>query len=455
LNLHTSFRDFLGLPGLDPRRFFLVAGLMGGLAFVFVTPPFQVPDEPAHFYRSYSVSQGRFLMGGKNGRPLPSSLRVLVRILVDDVPFHPERRIQPGTWGRAREVRLEPDRVEHSPPPRSLQYSSVPYLPQAAGIALGRWIGASPLGLVYFARTANLLAAVGLIYFAICQLPGYRWLAVLLALTPMAMFLRSSVSPDAGITAIAYLLTATIAKIAFRIEPLHGRWDFGLLVVLSVALCLTKPVYFPLVLAAFVIPSSRIPIRRPGLALLAVLVFSICAVTVTLAISQPSVDGISARIESLVDEVLGNPFDLFGRIVVDYIRHAPRYGAEFIGRLGWLDTALPLALLGSYLAFLMAYTVFDSGSSARVEPWQRAVLALVIAASLTAISVAMFFLNDRISGIQGRYFHPLALATAWIFHSTRLSESEAAGWLRPAGVTLLTIFSMVASLSTIFHRYYG
>ena len=209
---------------LEPRLFFLVAALLGGLGFLFVTPPFQVPDEPAHFYRAYAVSEGQFLMAGGNGtnsRPLPASLKTLVEILVDDVPFHPERRIQPGTWKRAREVRLQPEEVESSSPPRSLQYSAVPYLPQAAGIAVGRWIGASPLALVYFARAANLIAAVGLIYFAICQLPGYRWLAVLLALTPMAMFLRSSVSADAGITAIAYLLTATIAKIAFRAVPLH------------------------------------------------------------------------------------------------------------------------------------------------------------------------------------------------------------------------------------------
>ena len=446
------------LSDLQPQRFFLVAALLGGLIFVFVTPPFQVPDEPAHFYRAYSVSEGQFFMGGedgKNPRPLPASLRALVEILVDDVPFHPETRIQPGTWTRAREVQLRPHEVERISPPSSLLYSAVPYLPQAAGIAVGRLFGASPLALVFFARTANLLAAVGLIYFAICQLPGYRWLAVLLALMPMAMFLRSSVSVDAGITAIAYLLTATIAKIAFGATPMHGRRDFGLLVVLSVSLCLTKPVYFPLVLVVLVIPSSRLPIQRPGFVLLAVLVFSIGAVTMTLAISQPAVDGISARIDSLVDEILTNPFDLFGQILVDYIWHAPRYGAEFIGRLGWLDTPLPLVLLGSYLAFLIVYTVFDSGPQAIVTPRQRLVLALVIVASLMAISTAMYFINGRMAGIQGRYFHPIALAAAWIFHSGHRLKFADEGWVLPAGVALLSVISFAVTAFTICHRYYG
>jgi uncharacterized membrane protein len=227
------------------------------------------------------------------------------------------------------------------------------------------------------------------------------------------------------------------------------------LVVLSVSLCLTKPVYFPLVLVVLVIPSSRLPIQRPGFVLLAVLVFSIGAVIMTLAISQPAVDGISARIDSLVDEILTNPFDLFGQILVDYIWHAPRYGAEFIGRLGWLDTPLPLVLLGSYLAFLVVYTVFDSGPQAIVTPRQRLVLALVIAASLMAISPAMYFINGGIAGIQGRYFHPIALAAAWIFHSGHRLKFADEGWVLPAGVALLSVISFAVTAFTICHRYYG
>jgi uncharacterized membrane protein len=446
------------LSALEPQRFFLVAGLLGGLTLVAVTPPFQVPDEPAHFYRAYAVSQGGFLAGGGDdllSQRLPSSLHRLVEITVDDVPRHPEHKIQPGTWRRALELRLKPEETEVFGFTKSLNYTVVPYLPQAFGIAVGRLLGVPPLGLLYLARTANLIGAIALIYLAICQLPGFRWLAALLALMPMAMFLRSSVSADAVVLAIAFLLTATIAKIAFRNDPPRGFSDSALLIVLSAALCLTKPVYLPLVFASFAIPISRIRVRRPGVVLLAISVVSVGAVTLGLTVAQPSVDAMNFRLKTMVGEVVERPGDLVGSVLVDYIQHAPRYGAEFIGRLGWLDTPLPLWFLLFYLGVLIAYTILDPGSSATVAPWQRIILAAVVAASMLAVSVAMYVIGGRIGGIQGRYFHPIALAGVWIFHSGVAAKFKQAPWIRPGGAVFVFCLSLVVTCVTITARYYG
>ena len=57
------------LSALTPRRVFLVSAVLGGAAFIVTTPPFQVPDEPAHFYRAYSVSEGRLLVQTRKGMP--------------------------------------------------------------------------------------------------------------------------------------------------------------------------------------------------------------------------------------------------------------------------------------------------------------------------------------------------------------------------------------------------
>lgn len=42
-----------------PELFVAFSSLLLGLGTAAVTPPFQVPDEPAHFLRSYLVSEGR------------------------------------------------------------------------------------------------------------------------------------------------------------------------------------------------------------------------------------------------------------------------------------------------------------------------------------------------------------------------------------------------------------
>src|ERR1043165_2935158 len=37
---------------------YLTIGLVFGLAFLVVTPPFQIPDEPNHFFRCFQISEG-------------------------------------------------------------------------------------------------------------------------------------------------------------------------------------------------------------------------------------------------------------------------------------------------------------------------------------------------------------------------------------------------------------
>src|SRR4028119_531544 len=98
---------------MRPDRFFLLAGLLFGLAFAVVTPPFQAPDEPAHFYRSYAISEGDLLgrrLGGEWGAMLPASLRALDTELRGDLPGRPELKIRPETILRALRVPLAAER---------------------------------------------------------------------------------------------------------------------------------------------------------------------------------------------------------------------------------------------------------------------------------------------------------------------------------------------------------
>ena len=44
-----------------PETKFLKIGLVFGLLFVFIVPPFQVPDEFDHFFKAYLVSKGNFV----------------------------------------------------------------------------------------------------------------------------------------------------------------------------------------------------------------------------------------------------------------------------------------------------------------------------------------------------------------------------------------------------------
>ena len=99
---------------------------------------------------------------------------------------------------------------------RVASYGPVGYLPQAAGIGLGRLVGAPPLTCFYLARLANLLAAIALLFFAIRLAPFGKQLFVLLALLPMTMFELASVSCDALTISGAMFFTALLLWASVR-----------------------------------------------------------------------------------------------------------------------------------------------------------------------------------------------------------------------------------------------
>jgi uncharacterized membrane protein len=454
---------------MRPDRFFLLAGLLYGLAFVFATPPFQVPDEPAHFYRAYAVSEGnpsaQYREGGEAGlgAVLPASLEELGAGYKEELAFHSERRIAPERILRSLEVPLEPERRRFVDFRTSAQFTLVPYLPQAAGIAVARWLGAPALGLLYAARLANLLAATALIALALRRMPSFPWLMTMLALTPMAVFLRGSASADTFTMAAAFLLAGTAAGLAWAGEARGGWGDVAILTACSAALCFSKPVYLPLAFVVLLIPADRLPGGRRAPALLLFAAVTAAAFGVGMA-TAGAVD-LPVRLDAPVDRdrqiesALEEPFRVAWILTEDYLRMGRRYLAQVVGQLGWLDANLPKPLLWGYAFLLGLLVLFDARRTVSVSPGQRLLLALVALATLALVSASQYaawtpYGADYVEGIQGRYFIPLAPAAAWIFHTGRWQASHLdhlLDWILP----WLSLLSFAMALWTVLHRYYG
>lgn len=447
---------------MRPDRFFLAAGLLYGLVFVFATPPFQVPDEPAHFYRAYAVSEGNpsaRRAGEDLGALLPASLEELGAAYKEELAFHSERRVAPERIVRDLAVPLEPERRRFVDYRSSAQFTPVPYLPQAAGIAVARWLGAPALGLLYAARLANLLAGTALIALALRRMPSFPWLMTMLALTPMAIFLRGSASADTLTMAAAFLLAGTAARLAWAEEARGGWGDVAILTACSAALCLSKPVYVTLAFLVLLIPAARFPGGRKGPALLLFAAVTAAAFGVGMA-TAGAVD-VPVRLDAPVDRdrqiesALAEPFRVAWIITEDYLRMGRRYAAQVVGQLGWLDANLPKPLLWGYAFLLGLLVVFDVRRTVAVHLWQRLLLLLVALATLALVSASQYatwtpYGADYVEGIQGRYFIPLAPAAAWIFHSRRFQASHPDRIL-----PWVSLLSFAMALWTVLHRYYG
>lgn len=450
----------------QPHRFFLIASLLFGLALGTLTPPFHVPDEPSHFFRAYRLSEGRLDLiptPRAHSRPLPRSVFELANTGLAGIKFETHLTLPEGTFERLAKIRLEPRERILVHFPQTLQYTAVPYLVPATAILVGRMAGAEPLALFYLARLANLIFGTVAVVAALRLLPAMRWWLTALALMPMASALRASLSADVLGMSAAVVVTAVSWRMASaEAGPIHRR-HLLLATVGSALLCAARPPYAPLALLPLLASGSRLPARRPwlwraahvALASAATAWGFVTAVRVGYTKAGSGIDP-SAQLEFAVR----NPLVPTEAILADYWSNTDRYLSQMIGKLGWLDTPLPVALRAGCLLFLLALLVVDGGPTLAIGARARVAVGLVLAASLVGIAGSQYLVwtpvgGERIpAGIQGRYYLPLALAVAWLLHRRPLGDME---WQRLLPRITLGVVVAVAAVTlwVVRARYYG
>ena len=249
---------------------FLTLSLIIGLMFLIVLPPLQAPDENAHFFRAYQLTNGKIIADVlteiktdyRAGGALPSSVTKTATIWSNRIAAHPTEKVKKEqfleTWAMPLEAEKTTRAVFNSAP-----YSPIPYIPQIIGIAFGKLFNLPPLWLTYLGRFANLVIATLITFVSIKVLPIYKWVFFLLALTPMALSQRASLSADAVLNGVSFLLIATIINCAFNSKKVKVlAKDVALISLGGILVSLSKIVYLPFVLLFFLIPRHKFDTRK-------------------------------------------------------------------------------------------------------------------------------------------------------------------------------------------------
>jgi len=427
-----------------------ILGLFGVLPLIVLTPPFQVPDEPQHFLRAYQLSELQLTASMYEGEPrpiwpasleakamLPSSLIELSESFLGTRSIHSKRPIRPqplqDTFS-ALDRPLDPDRRELL----SLQtVAKAPpsYLAQAGAIAVGRWLGAGPLLLLYLGRLANSLVAVATLAWAVRLMPIGREMAMLFGLLPMATYLYASMSADATVITTAFLFTA----VALR-GQLRGDWTRGevaLAVISGVVFCIQKPVYAPLLLIGLPAILKRERAKHIILVHVAIVATVLGASVAWMYFSYPmwSVPK-GGSVAGQLNFTAADPLRFLGMLVADFF-HSRFYYDSAVGVLGWMTLGLPrlgyvLPLCGFALATL-AHRRNGLTLTAPAIVWN--VLLLAGASVLTVMGARTGIGSTTMDGFQGRYLIPLlALVAATWCSAVRVPVSR---WVSRAALPLL------------------
>lgn len=347
------------------------------------------------------------------------------------------------------------------------RYPPTYYLP--IGLVLRAAIGAGATGIVAttIARVVSGVLSLGVLVLVWTTMaPVFHRAAVVGAVaalvTPMALFLSSSVNPnglEVSLTALvaASVITARAHLVAGRRPP---RWLRAQLVLAALALGLTRPaspLWAGLLLLILVVPTRAhgrrrlAPWLRLGLRAIIGLVLAVVVMLAAFAYDNASRGGGAAG-KDLTDW-FALPTAARWTTVLFQLGNLPENGYRY---LGWGDTPLPalffLLWIAGTAAVLAAGARTRSARSIRTGTWP-AVLFLLLACAAVALQ------SER-SGFawQGRYFLPV-VAGFIVLLAGRVTadDGDTAPSTRPAAVFAVSqaVIAVAALAITCWRYRYG
>jgi uncharacterized membrane protein len=441
------------------RRVFLPLAWVFGALFILITPPFQVPDEYLHFYRSYQVSEGRltaYRVGTDIGGYLPRSLVELGDRFPSRLQRDPNHRLHFRDVWSPRSLPLQPRDRTFVVFGAVSWHSPMNYFPQAAAIAIGRCFGLTPLWLLYCGRCGNLLAWSLLAYFAIRLIPIMDWTLLLLALTPMSLAQASSLSADAMVNGVCFLFVAAAMRCALGSAPAMTPARTIGLAILGAAVALAKTAYIPLTILFLLIPSGKFGGRRRYWLVFSLFVLACLATTVgwslcTYGVQSYTAPDVSPRLQAI--DMLHHPIDTLHRDV-GMLLSIP-YLASIIGTLGWADVRLWWPCAMAYWLMLFATACVGGWPNVRLEARQRLLLATAAAGCWLLVFTLVYLTFTpvgarSINGLQGRYLIPATPPLLLMFYPSPRERRFNVG---PYVAAFSAVFSLYA-LAVLVRRFY-
>lgn len=446
---------------VEPAKFAFIVMFTLSVLLAFLMPPFQNPDETAHFLRAEQASAGS-LIGHRFADTSGGFVDPGIKSAGDafeGMPFDPKTKM---TWARFDKALMaewggEPAETDFL---NTAVYPPFLYAPAILAIWIGKGLGLKVVFTLYLSRLFQALATAALIRAAL-PLFGGRWpgFAVLLSL-PMTAAMAGALSQDGPMIGLATLCGATMAT---AVE--NGDLDPRRLTVAAVAFSLismARPPYLPL---ALLLPMTA---RRKGtgfllFAAVAAATVGWTALMVRDVVAYPHFDWGTPDPKAQLEFMLANPFAVAKAYATTVTALGWGWLRQLVGILGWLDTKLPAFMYGIGPIVLLAGLPLRFERRRNGHPgrpmigWGVAALVLAfIGAMFSSLYLAWCAVGaPRVWGVQGRYFLPVLLITM-PFLPTFRPEAESVWSKRLHGLLFAwPVLAMAATVWAVAARYYA
>jgi hypothetical protein len=468
-----------------------LVAFLSAVCWSIVTPPFQVPDEPAHFAYVKQLAETGTLPVSHSGQYSYEEIATLDALHYYRVRQQPQDHTITSRREQAllnRTLRLAPRESENgsraaggaaSSPPLYYALEAIPYTLARGGTLLTRM----QLMRLFSALLAGLTAMFAFLFIREA-LPGEPWAwtvgGLAVALVPLLSLMSGAVNPDALLFAVSTAVFYCLARAFRRGLSTRGAAAIGALIAIGLLTQLSFIGLVPGVIVGLVAlsvraarTSGRSAYRLPALAL---------GIGFAPAVLYGAVNAISghALFGTLSDEANTLHGSLLGALNYIWQLYLPRLpGAVndfpglfttrqlwfdgYVGLYGWLDTTFPgwvysVALVpASAIALLFGRALYTMRAALRARAVELAVYASIAVSLMLFVGAASYhgFPGAEAEFGEARYLLPLiALLGAAIALAARGAGRR---WGPAVGALLVVLFLAHDAFSQLLEvaRFYG
>lgn len=229
--------------------YFLIFMIPIGMMYQIFLIPNYVPDELAHIYRAYDISQGNIITKideeGDSMIKLPSAFTTNLYMEHDSYK-DVETAINSKTDYKDKVLTYT----------SAQSYSPILYAFSSMGFLIGRILNINVIYAVYLARIFNFIVFLLVGYYIIKLMPFGKLLMLVYLFNPMLIHQAVSISGDSITNSSILLFIAYTLNILYNENPISKKTKV-LYILLAIAMSISKNVYFPIVGLALLLFSRK------------------------------------------------------------------------------------------------------------------------------------------------------------------------------------------------------
>lgn len=458
-----------------PEGFFVVVGLIAGLIFILIVPPFQTPDENVHLYRAYEVAElktPKIQKEGQYGSMLPASIRLTEQRVhgLKSAPGTPgqimfnvtEKYSYRYTKSALLDIPLnQKERIFYATA-GSPAYVPLSYLPQATTVGIANIFNAPVIVTLYAIRVTNLLVWIVLGFLSIKLFPWRKWALAGVCLLPVVV----SQSISVGLDTLIFGATLVFLSLLFRSyadERFRLNHYVPILAVSGVIMVTGKSVLALLLPLVFLVRGKQLGSRHTFLVKLIISLLPIIAYTSWVMVGRGNTSAAdSANASIQLHHLVTRPWEFAHQLFNTLFLVTPSgsiLAESLVGNFGWLDTPLaPLFINTGYVVLgILLFVGYEKNEARKILNDKKLLLLCLVAFAYSmVVFLAMYIYftqpsDNHIKGVNGRYLLPVFFLLLPLGLKNWIKMDRTFFVRCVKGSTFLLL---IASFLTLIFRYY-